>query len=41
MTLFSRPRLTARKPTTGRPFSVTDGAAPTGFGVTTVARTVG
>jgi hypothetical protein len=40
-TLFCRPRLTARMPTTGRPFSVSFGALPTGFGVTTVARTVG
>jgi hypothetical protein len=40
-TLFSRPRLTARKPTTGMPFSVSAGATPRGFGVTTVARIVG
>ena len=41
MTLFSRPRLTAWKPTTARPFSVSFGAEPTGFGVTAVTRTVG
>ncbi len=41
ITLFSRPRLTARRPTTGCPFSFTSGARPTGFGVTAVTRTVG
>jgi hypothetical protein len=41
ITLFSRPRLTAWNPTTAPPFSVTGGADASGFGVTTVTRTVG
>src|SRR6266516_6778376 len=40
-TFFDRPRLTACRPTTGRPFSNSLGGAADGTEVTTVARTAG
>jgi hypothetical protein len=40
-TFFDRPRLTACRPTTGRPFSSSLGGAAEGTEVTTVARTAG